>query len=347
MIQISKIAFVLLCSLTSIGGCKKGAEKAKEAVSDTTEVIQKAAEKTAGKVVDVAVATKNAMVGDPTSSLRHLSDSTEIVISFTAASARNSSLWKELAPMLEKAGDGDLSKFKTKCGFDPIANFESILIGINSTEKKNSVIIIKGFDREELVKCFAIMAKEEKDKKTTLIDEGNFSTIIEDGEIQQILGWVDSKTFLISQDNTDKVFIQARIDGVEGLDTVAAFSTYMAKASKKEAFWFAGIFSAGSDAAKQMAAVGNTPEGVFGSLGIAEGLTFDGGMTFADEKAAAATLKIANTQIEGVKGMPGVGGLVKNLKMSIKDSDLLFNLILSKAELEQLIGMAKMMGLGR
>ena len=90
-----------------------------------------------------------------------------------------------------------------------------------------------------------------------------------------------------------------------------------------------------------MGAMGEAPKGFYGSLGVTNGIDFNLGLGYADEKTATDTLNMVKPMLGMVKGRLGpAGDLVDKLKMATSGADLTVALELTSADIEKLKALA-------
>jgi hypothetical protein len=342
------IGFALALSLAFFPACSK--EKKPEVEKAPTESADKTPDGTEdSKAKAAAGASKIALTPGTVSAelrpiLKHMPQDTEILVSMNLASLTNTPLWEKLGPAaMEKAG-GSLAKAKATCGFDPISKLTSIHFGVNSAREKEAVVVIKGLTRGPLVACIQALAKVEG-AVIEVTDDGNFTTVKgkKDGETQGLV-WIDDNTLLLVPGKVDKAYLQARLDGENGLIGNADFTMIAGKANQGAPIWFAASFSPSSKAAKSMASLGSAPKGLYGSVGFSDGIQLALGVTFEDENAARTMLGSATAMMGMAKGPQGplgkLSGLIDKVQLSTEAADLKVSLDMNKQEVDELSNMA-------
>ncbi len=315
--------------------------------------------KTEGKSTDTAseaarpTETKTAPKGSTASAsqmLAYMPASTEIVISFSMQSLTTSPLWKQFGPMALAAASSELGQIEEACGFNPIAKLKSVYLGVDTTNEKQPVLVVQGFERAELTKCISSMAEKEG-KKVTVEEEGAFTFVHADAKDENInIAWAGNDTLIMVPEQDDKAYLQARLDGKDSLSANAAFTKAAGKANQAAPIWFAAAFKEGSPAAQGLGQMGSAPSGVFGSIGFTSGLELAVGVSFADEAAAKSTIEMIKPFIGMAKGQLGPNGaLLDKLQLVAQGADMMMSMNLSEADLATLQALAGPMmgGLGQ
>ncbi len=331
------IATALALSLLASPACKKdkkeGGDKAQ-----TSEKSGEAAAKGGDKGSDKG-ANKAKAPAASADVMAHYPADTEIVVAMNIGNLTGSSMWKQYGAAAMANVAKELGEFEATCGFNPITTINTVHMGMNSARSEEPVLIVNGFAREQLTKCVKAMAEKEGEK-IELTDEGSFTILVKDDKTTTI-GWVNDTTMIAVPDKNDKEFIQARIDGKDGLKGNAGFDAAAGKANQEAPIWFAANFAEGSPAASGMGAMGAAPKGFYGSVAFSSGVDLNLGVTFADAKSAEETLNMAKPMLGMAKGQLGpAGSLVDKLELATKGADLTVGLKLTDADVDTLKGLA-------
>lgn len=334
------IALVLVLSMLVVPACSKDKKSGDDQSKSADEKGGGDDTTSAAKVKSsdgVVAASPGAPAMELGAWLKHMPADTEVLLSMNLASLTGTPLWKQYGPaVIAAAGDG-FGKANETCGFDPITTLHSVHFGINSSRQEEPVLIVRGISRGPLIQCIKAMATLEK-AVLEIADEGNFTIITGDKQDKrQAIGWIDDKTMLLVPEKVDKDYLQARLDGKDGLDGNADFKIPAAKANQSAPVWFAGSFGESSQVAKGMASMGDQPKALYGSVGFEAGIQLAVGVTFADEKAAAATLSKIKPMLGQAKVFMGpAAGLIDKVQLATTGADLTFGLNLTEAEVKQL-----------
>ncbi len=328
------IATALALSLLVAPACSKDKK------GDKGETAEKASESKA-KSGEKTSAEKKGSPGAlaPADVLSHFPADTEIVISFNVAGLTGSSMWKQYGEAAMANASKELGEFKDTCGFDPITTLKSMHVGINSAKSDDPVLIVNGFARGTLMDCAKKMSEKEGEK-VKITEDGKFTVLTGDDGTTAV-AWINDTTLIVVPKKNDKAYLQARLDGKDGLKGNTAFTATAAKAKQGAPIWFAGNFAEGSPAASGMGAMGAAPKGFYGSIGFSDGIDFALGMSFADAAAAEQTLGMAKSMLPMAKGPLGpAGDILDKLQLATKDADMTIGLKLTDADVEKLKGAA-------
>jgi hypothetical protein len=158
----------------------------------------------------------------------------EMIGGVNAASAHNSALYQALLPMaLAKAGDAssELDGIKADCGIDVVNSIDSVVFGLDASQKGTIVIAFRGVTRQKLEACIVKRAKA--NGKTLKVDTANGLTIYS-GMSDKMLytRWVGGDVVAISTQPDDKdSTIAAIAGGVAGDKNLHGLSTVNTGAS--------------------------------------------------------------------------------------------------------------------
>jgi hypothetical protein len=242
----------------------------------------------------------------------------------------------------------ELTEVKGACGFDPIAALQGVYVGVNTAKSDDPVVVVNGFHRDQLEKCFGAMA--EKDGEKVEVTRDGAITMVKSSDKDQAIGWINDSTMVMVPNQSDAAFLKERIAGTGGLGDNPDFSSVLGAADQSAPLWFAGHFQDGSPAADGLGKMmmGAKPLGFYGNLGFAEGLQVDVGLRFGTAEEASQLLEKVKPMLGVAKGQLGPAGkLVDKLQLAAADKDMTVKLSLSNADLEQLQQLAgPMLGAG-
>jgi hypothetical protein len=77
----------------------------------------------------------------------------DIVLGIDVQALRASAVWKEYLPRLSQAIGSSLADVQSRCGFDPVQAINSVTIGTRSKDTSDTVVVIRGPDRDRTVAC--------------------------------------------------------------------------------------------------------------------------------------------------------------------------------------------------
>jgi hypothetical protein len=259
-------------------------------------------------------------------------------------SVRSSSLWQMYKPQIDAAlSTSEMAEFKTACGFDPIAQLQTVVVG-GDPQTKDIVAVVKGVGRQQVKDCAQKIATKEG-KQFSSSDEGNL-TMYQEGDKTVWAAWLDDTTVVVSPDK-DKDFVVKRAAGDAGLAEGAEVMGLLKNVDTAATIYVVGSADAmGPNPAAQMMP---GAKGFFASLKLGEGLDIDAGIRFDTPENAKNVTAMAQQQIAALKGQqvpPQMAGIVKAVeKAEVKQNgnDLVLTLKLSKQELQELSAMVQQM----
>lgn len=263
--------------------------------------------------------------------------SSKFVLGLNFDSVRASSLWATYKPQIDALmAQGDMAKFKTSCGFDPLAALHSVVIG-GDPQAKDVLIVAKGVTRAQARTCAEKMAAADG-KKFVATDEGNLTMYQEDAQTVWA-AWLDDSTAVFSPEK-DKAYVTQRVAGTAGLAEGSEVMSLLKNVDTGATLYMVGSLDAmGPNPAAAMAP---GAKGFFASLKLGEGLDVDAGVRFDTPENAKNFTTMAQTQLTAMKGNqvpPQMAGLVKVMeRVQIKQtaSDMIIQLKLTKQELQEL-----------
>jgi hypothetical protein len=130
----------------------------------------------------------------------------EMVGGVNAASAHNSALYQALLPMaIAKAGDatGELDGIKADCGIDVINSIDSVVFGLDASQKGTMVIAFRGVTRQKLEACLVRRAKDKG--KTLKVETANGLTTYSGMNDKMLFTrWIGNDVVALSTQPDDK-----------------------------------------------------------------------------------------------------------------------------------------------
>jgi hypothetical protein len=271
----------------------------------------------------------------PTDDMSLLPIDSEVVFGINFSALAQSALWqKYVVPKLTTI-DG-LQKFKTLCGFDPLASLQSLALGFRDINAPNptGMVVLHGFDRAKSMTCFDNdgVAEVQKDGTKVVID-GGFVMITDTSGKQVGFTFVDDKTAVavIGPDGGSKESIEHATTGARGLATSSAFVEMYSQLNKRDSLWF--LVRGGALASA--AAMGIKPKAAFGSLNVTDGLTLDARVRLNTPDETKNLVSMAETQIAN----PQVKAFFDQLDVTAEGVDARFVVAMSEAKIATLVGM--------
>lgn len=312
---------VMSMALLAATGCSKDEKKAGD---KTTAVEGKGAE--AGKATGGRYA--------------YLPPDSNLVIGLNISQIRSSKLFKDMVePMIKQQAGEDYEQFMTACGFDPVEQIKSVTIGGNTSENDKVAVAVKGMSAAQLKKCGEGVAAS-KGEKIEITEEGKLTKVVTDGQTSW-LGWVDDTTLVTSGDN--KALLESVLASTEGLGSNKEMMGFIGKVDTDAALWL--TFRDMGDAGSPLAGAPVKFQAAYGSIGLKEGLQINAAMRQSTPEEAQKTVADFTAQLEQFKQSP-YGKYVSKMELKANESDVIIKLVLSDAELQELLNDPSVKALG-
>lgn len=272
------------------------------------------------------------------SDLSLLPADSELVLSINVAQLRSSAMWKDVGQkIMDKANDNDeLKEFKAACGVDPVAQIQSVSIGMKGLggDNPDGVIVVHGLDKSKLTaaSCFdKLKAEAEKDGNTITKDGDVYLGKGKDPSDNVAMMFVNDDTLLVAGGSlATKDAITAAAKGTSALKTSPAFTDIFKKINTSQSLWF--VMNGNSQALGELAAMGMKPKAIYGSLNVTDGLSLDAGARFNTPDEAKNLADMAKKYTDN----PQIKGMVDKLDVKADGTDLSASVALSKAKLDAL-----------
>lgn len=263
----------------------------------------------------------------------------EMVIGLNFAQLQQSALWKQYSPKIMEQMSGKLAEFKTACGFDPMAAFKSMTIGMKNLSDKgggkpDGVIVIHGPEKAKVMSCMEKYKGEAAKAGTDVTVDGDVILVKDkDGE-QSALTFVNDTTLVgaIGAAGT-KDGVKAVAKGGSALKTSPTFVDMYSKINTHDSLWL--LINGNSGLLDKAAAAGVKPKAAFGSLNITDGLALDVRVRLSSNDEAASLATMAKGQTDN----PQVKAMFDKLEVSNDGTDVHVTVSLSSQKLQTLIGM--------
>jgi hypothetical protein len=262
----------------------------------------------------------------------------QLLVGVNFSALRASPMWAKSKDQVEAGLPPELKELRASCGIDPIAELETVIFA-GKPQAEEAVLVVKGLKRASVKACADKLAA--KGEKVAITEEGNLASFNFDGETAYG-AWLDDSTLAIAP-KKDKAYIEARIAGTAGLTDASPLMGLLKSVDTGASIYFVADLS-GAGALPVPGA-----KGAFGSLKISDGLALDAGGRFDTAENAKSAQSLATLGLGQVKQkMPPLAKIIDKAKVSVKDNDVILQLTLTAAELEELNtmlqGMAAMMG---
>lgn len=239
--------------------------------------IQTTAMRHALVVLLLLVVAARAEAGRGIASLKYLPDDTSVVIACDVARARSSPIFKKL---LRLARDQN-SSLDTLAAAQPLdKQVDTIIVGTSSDQA--AVVVLEG-------RIDKLAAEVKKTATGSQVHAGVTYWTTPDGEVAVI----DKRLVFAPVGGMEAVIDRAKNKKAKGPSSVRMI---MAATTPKTAVFGGAVLdaSARADAAKEL---GSEPQWVVLSVAMAQRLTLDVRLKFADEASAAAAAKAVNDQL--------------------------------------------------
>ncbi|HEX5063743.1 MAG TPA: hypothetical protein VFV99_30400 [Kofleriaceae bacterium] len=225
----------------------------------------------------IALVASRADAGRGTASLKYLPDDTNVVVVADVARARNSPIFKKLFTIAREQN----TTLDTLASAQPIEKQVDTIVAA-STPNKDAVIVLEG-------RIDKLVAEAKKQATKTDTHAGVTFWVTADGEFTV----VDKKLVFASAGQISGVIDRAKDKKAKG---PAAVRTIMAATTPNTAV-FGGATLDASMKEQFNKSLGAEPQWAAVSFAMAQKLTIDARLKFADETAAATAVKTVNDQL--------------------------------------------------
>lgn len=279
-----------------------------------------------------APAPKNVIAAPPaatdyakllTDPLAFLPIDAEVVLSVDFAQVRRSPLWRTYGPRLLASSEGWLARIKAECNIDVVREVSGMRLAMRKpgTKETDGVLVVRGFEREPLMAC-----TEKTSKKVTRDGE---LLIGRDGDDTFVMQFVDPTT-LVAQigPQTTKASFRAVLASGSPLRNSPVFSEMFGKLDAQAAAWF--LFNGNGELFKN---TGLQIKGMYGSVGLKDGLTASGRVRFPDAAQAAQVTQMAQAQIAGFSSM------VTRLDLAADQAEMTVELAMTEQQVSSILSM--------
>jgi hypothetical protein len=222
--------------------------------------------------------------------LAYLPEDSSLIVVADLAELMGSQSMKTLAPVLQKRIPANVAQYFATCGFDPLT-LKRASMGLRNTDatKPSGVMVLRGYRRDVLMKC--IEQAHAAQPSALTIDRGVVTMAATDSKLA--LAFADDHTLVIQiGPETTAETLRNVLDTGAPLRLNARFTELIAKLDPSHPLWF--VF----DDAKVMAGapLGSPVRTVMGSARIADSLTTDVRIRFADPAGAVSAATLLQTQ---------------------------------------------------
>jgi hypothetical protein len=222
----------------------------------------------------------------------------DIVGAVDLASLRSSAAFKELGQKILAKATKDISKFKDKCGLDPVETMKSVSFGIkmlDGDKARGSVVVHTSVSKDQVKACLEKAKPEAEADGGKIVIEGDIAYITSkknDGFVALTFLGGDGVVALINDSEWNAEKVAAALKGGGSIKGSKEFTDLHGALKKGNTMWF--YINGASKIADQAKMIGLSAKAFVGSVTIKDGLTaeFRARMGTADEaKATADALK--------------------------------------------------------
>jgi hypothetical protein len=273
----------------------------------------------------------------PTDDLSLLPIDSEIVFGVDFSQLSHSAIWQKY--FASKIGDfGGIEKFKTLCGFDPLASLQSLAVGFRDVNAANptGMIVLHGYDRAKSMTCFDNegLAEVQKDGTKVVID-GQVVMLSDSDPKGRNLGFtfVDDRTAVavLGADGASKDSIQRATAGVRGLNGSPAFVEMYDQLNRRDTMWML----VRGKSLSELEALGVKAKALFGSVNVTSGITIDARIRLTTPDEANQLVTMLQAQIAN----PQVKTLFDQLDINADGSDIHIALAMSEDKVAAFAGL--------
>jgi hypothetical protein len=231
--------------------------------------------------------------GDP---LAFLPIDSEILIGVDARQVLASAVWKQLEPQIMPMLAEGMREFQARCGYDPLETLHSVTVGLKDGETLDGVFVMRGPDRERTMKCLA----GELPKGVRLTIDRGVITIPSDGpgDPAVVMTFAGARTLVAA---TSREKLDAALAGGAPLRSSRAFAELWGLVDSRQAAW--AVVNGASSAFDDLTALGIRPRALFGSIGLASGLSLTGRVRLASPDEATQLAALGQGQLGMFKAM--------------------------------------------
>jgi hypothetical protein len=259
----------------------------------------------------------------------------EIVIHLDAVQVRRSSLWARFEPLLMTKAATTLDQIKQACGFDPLQMIRRIAVGMKNLEAQHpdTVMVLRGLERDRTMRC--LVQTLGRDPTIATMDNGIVVIPGKNGDTPIALAFADSDTLLLlgGPDATAEAMRVVLASGSPLRDS-PRFVEMLEQLDQKRAMWF--LVNGNAKFLQQMAALGVSSRGAFGSIDLTTGVAADLRLRTDDAQKAQTFVMMVQGQL------PTIRNFVDKLEVTLREADILFDIAATDDQVDNII---KMMGI--
>ncbi len=231
--------------------------------------------------------TADPVLSSPASPHTVFAPETDLLVEISVAAMAKSELWTRYGDAALAFFDVglDLEEVRAACGYDPLAEIDTLTVGVVASTDQDVLALVEGISREKLDRCLEGLAAAAGEELS--MTEGEPLWRYAFGEAEFLVGWIDDDTFAFADPiEVDEDGLAARLRGESGLEDDAEVLAVLADRVDAEAgFRFAIVPKEGSDLDRTLAMSGLAAKAAYGSVAVGEAVDLALGMKLrsADE----------------------------------------------------------------
>ena len=256
----------------------------------------------------------------------------EFVFGVDLVQLRRSQLWLKFEPQIVQAIGGDLAKFKTSCGFDPLQTVERVTMAGNAHpgDRVTGVIVIRGVDGGRILDCI----NTEASKNGKVVKDRGVLVVTQPSQpnMEMAVTVVGPSTLVVQIETVaNHDTLQKVLASGAPLRSSQAFMQLFARREGGASLW--GMANGNSDAFKELASLGMRPRALDGTLAITDRFALAMRITMPNPDDAA---RVAG-ELDKIKGP--FGAMVDRFETRA-DGDLVnVHVVVTEEQLRSLIGL--------
>lgn len=266
----------------------------------------------------------------------YLPANSDMLVGVDVAAVRDSALGGTLVPLAQQQIGGELAAVQELCGIDVINQLNRISVGGVQRDEDGLVIeVTSTVSRAQLGECMKkVAASEGGADALEIVDDGAVFGIRAGDDSMWSL-WLDESTFLTSPGAENQPTWPATIEAREGVSD-PLFKELVARVDPAAAFYMALVLP--PEARSDMSAMGATPVGMFVTMWLQGGATFEAGMRMENAQGAEQLANQLQQFLPMLQADPTLGRFLTNLEIAASGTDVVVKLALTEAEFQELVG---------
>jgi hypothetical protein len=262
--------------------------------------------------------------------LGFLAIDSEIVMQLDLAQVRRSTLWTRFEPLVMAKAASTLDQIKLACGFDPLQMIRRVVVGMKHVDAPHpdTVIVLRGLERDRTMRCFVQTLG--RDPTIATMDQGIVVIPRKNGDTPLALAFADASTLLlVGGPDVTADTMRAVLEAGTPLRGSPGFLDMFDQLDHERAAWF--LINGNAKALQQMAALGVSPRGVFGSVDLTSGIAADLRLRTDDATKAQQFAAMVQGQLGAAKPF------FDKIEVGVRDADIVFDLAMTDDQADKII----------